>query len=89
MSLIIKGMEVPKNGEMKELTIGRAPNGSDHIAIAHGDTTEFYKVVVIPTPHGRLIDADALLKQPMNTANYPKNYVNVAPTIIEAEVMEE
>lgn len=39
-------------------------------------------------PHGRLIDADDLLRQPMNSANYPKNYVHVAPTIIEAEVSE-
>ena len=45
-------------------------------------------LVEIPTPHGRLIDADELLRQPMNTANYPKNYVHVAPTIIEAEVSE-
>ncbi len=42
-------------------------------------------LVEIPTPHGRLIDADDLLRQPMNTANYPKNYVHNAPTIIEAE----
>lgn len=42
-------------------------------------------LVEIPTPHGRLIDADDLLRQPMNTANYPKNYVHNAQTIIEAE----
>ena len=29
----------------------------------------------------RLIDADELLKQPLDTANYPSNYVKNAPTV--------
>ena len=37
-------------------------------------------------PHGRLIDADALLRTEINLANYPSNYVRIAPTIINAEV---
>ena len=37
-------------------------------------------------PHGRLIDADALLRTSINLANYPGHYVRIAPTIIEAEV---
>lgn len=89
MSLIIKGMKLPKNGEMKELTIGRAPNGSELIAIAHGDTTEFYKVVEIPTPHGRLIDADKLLKHKYGISQTARTYIKTADTIIEAEVSEE
>ena len=62
MSLIIKGMELPENDGMKELVIGRAPNGTKPIAIVSGDITEFYKIIEIPTPHGRLIDADAHIK---------------------------
>lgn len=30
---------------------------------------------------GRLIDADELLKQPIDTANYPSNFVKLAPTV--------
>lgn len=37
-------------------------------------------------PHGRLIDADALLRTEINLANYPSNYVRIAPTIVEAEM---
>lgn len=36
-------------------------------------------------PHGRLIDADALLRTEINLANYPSNYIHIAPTIIKAE----
>ena len=91
MSLIIKGMKLPKNGEMKELTIGRAPNGSELIAIAHGDTTEFYKVVEIPTPHGRLIDADYINGSGLIEwqKSIVKAEISQAPTVVEAEVSEE
>ena len=40
----------------------------------------------LATPHGRLIDADALLRTEINLANYPSNYVRIAPTIVEAEM---
>lgn len=49
-------------------------------AIAHGTP--------LPKEHGDLIDRRELLKQPMDTANYPSNYVRVAPTIIEADKEE-
>lgn len=42
----------------------------------------------LPKGHGDLIDRKELLKQPMNFANYPSNYVYVAPTIIEADRVE-
>ena len=45
-------------------------------------------LIEIPTPHGRLIDADALPIREINHANYPSNYIKIAPTIIEAEVSE-
>ena len=88
MSLIIKGMKLPKNGEMKELTIGRAPNGSELIAIAHGDTTEFYKVVEIPTPHGRLIDENELLRHKYGFSQTARTIIKNTNAIIEAEVSE-
>jgi len=39
----------------------------------------------IPTPHGRLIDADALPLKDIDNSNYPSNYIKAAPTVIEAE----
>jgi len=39
----------------------------------------------LPKGHGDLIDKKELLKQPMDIANYPSNYVRIAPTIIEAD----
>lgn len=48
-----------------------------------------YKVIESGTPlpkgHGDLIDRNDLLKQPIDVANYPSNYVRVALTIIPAE----
>jgi len=95
MSILIKGMKMPKNGEMKKIIIGRAPNGIEPIAIVTGDKTEFYKIFEVPTPHGRLIDADEL--DSITVISYPSKgdpFVAgrikkiIAPTIIEAEVSE-
>ena len=43
----------------------------------------------LPKGHGDLIDKKELLKQPIDIANYPSNYVRVAPTIIEADIDAE
>ena len=43
----------------------------------------------LPKGHGRLIDADELLKQPLDVVNYPSNYVKTALTIIEADKERE
>ena len=91
--ILIKGMEMPKNGEMKKIIIGRAPNGIDPIAIVTGDNTEFYKIIEVFTPHGRLIDADALMECRLEPNHYeelkdgyiPDYDLDSAPTIIEAE----
>ena len=42
----------------------------------------------LPKGHGDLIDRKELLKQPMDTANYPSNYVKIAKPIIEADDRE-
>lgn len=39
----------------------------------------------LPKGHGDLIDRKELLKQPIDYANYPSNYVKMARPIIEAE----
>lgn len=49
--------------------------------------------VKIPNTHGRLIDADALLKMLNSSGNYVSTailaYIEAAPTIIEAEGKDE
>ena len=47
------------------------------------------KIIPLPKGHGDLIDRNELLKTPMNTANCPKNYVNIAQAIIEADTGEK
>ena len=39
----------------------------------------------LPDHHGDLIDRTELLVQPLDIANYPSNFVRVAPTIIPAD----
>ena len=42
----------------------------------------------LPKGHGRLIDADALNRKDVNCANVPMNFIDTAPTIIEANKAE-
>lgn len=90
MSLFIKGdIKMPQSCKS-------CPFNYTDVCVASNkgiDTRTFEKsrhpdcpMVEIPTPHGRLIDADALLHTEINLANYPSNYVRIAPTIIEAEM---
>lgn len=39
----------------------------------------------LPKGHGRLIDADALNRKDVNCANVPMNFIDTAPTVIEAD----
>ena len=101
MSAIIKGIKIPKYiGQHKEfdryggfLTVYK--NGKVELHIFDTD----YTIESIPTPHGRLIDADKLTKNMRNY--YPsidhlccsqhvviKGDIDNAPTVIEAEVSE-
>ena len=43
-------------------------------------------LVEIPTPHGRLIDADELLKHKYGISQTARTYIKTADTVIEAEV---
>lgn len=90
MSVLIKGMELPKyKGQHKEfdryggfLTVYK--NGKVELHIFDTD----YTIESIPTPHGRLIDADNL-KCPLSwQGEVVRATVREAQTIIEAEVSE-
>ena len=110
MSLIIKGMEMPKhaavNGEKDtayKCVILAHPDNSVELVIDvkfasaydNGHNIQRYPITEIPTPHGRLIDADDL--DSIFVASYPNTgdpfvagrlKMIIAPTIIEAEVSE-
>lgn len=98
MSLIIKGSIMP-------LMCGDCPcyDGSDYACNATGRGVIEYRydgrpdncpLVEIPTPHGRLIDADELLKAFEKACEQDGHWVDFfalvesAPTIIEAEASE-
>ena len=112
MSLIIKGMSLPKhadvNGEKdtayKCLILAHSDNSVELVidtAFAspydNGHNIQRYPLTEIPTPHGRLIDADALMECRLEPNHYeelkdgyiPDYDLDSAPTMIEAEVSEE
>lgn len=110
MSLIIKGMSLPKhadvNGEKdtayKCLILAHSDNSVELVidtAFAspydNGHNIQRYPITEIPTPHGRLIDADDL--DSITVISYPSKgdpFVAgrlkkiIAPTIIEEEMSE-
>ena len=105
MSLLIKGLDMPKLDENEEhlWVPGWIEVGKDGKAIfctgTHFDpnTIHSYAVEELPTPHGRLIDADKLVWFIDNHIASGKKWVefetikdmiNSLPTIIEAEVSE-
>lgn len=70
----------------------------DYKPIGFNGRPEWCPLVEIPEKHGRLIDADELKGQyphdsdweyPVNTNEYVVETINEAPTIIEAEGVEE
>lgn len=88
MSLLIEGMDMPKNGRIT-IELASEETGTNIIARIIDDKTgkliDHKGVVVIPTPHGDLIDRDELLRTPINLANYPSAWVKYMPAIIKKE----
>lgn len=102
MSILIKGMEMPVacfdcpcmqdlSNIDEEYYICAAIEHAPEITDKNNGRLPKCPIVEVPTPHGRLIDADALLKiieeSGMLTTGICRA-INVAPTIIEAEVSE-
>ena len=107
MSLIIKGMELPQhaavNGEKDtayKCVILAHPDNSVELVIDtkfasaydNGHNILRYPITEIPTPHGRLIDADEIEKcvhEWYDVGEYVfADTIRNADTIIEAEVSE-
>lgn len=89
MDILIRGIEMP-NGGYRTIEIGIDADGHP---MAIGDDKNVYDVIPIP-PHGRCIDADALLKgcERVTTEYATREYafsqsaIENAPTIIPAEL---
>ena len=90
MSVLIKGMKMPTSCgacEASGTSVCKVWMRSDNLKVRHSDCP----LVELP-PHGRLIDADAL----MENAQYKGTHdivtawdIVAAPTIIEAEEVSE
>ena len=94
MSIIIKGMEMPKDG-VYWCEIGIA--GDIATITIHGEDRKSFPLVGLP-PHGRLVDADALEAEPCDVMEdrgwydvfgYSHALIRNAPTIIDAEEAEK
>lgn len=93
MSVLIKGIDMPKEGGMTAIKIW--PNGhvevligfpmSNHPEVILEGARMNRKAVGIPTPHGRLIDADALLKGKSDHDTISTHEIWNAPTVVESE----
>lgn len=103
--ILIRGMEMPKNCKLCKLYVKPAccylrdivhlPEYTDPII---GKRHEHCPLIEVPTPHSRLIDADALMTEFMDSDldhlqrddwREVIQIVQDAPTIIEAEGSEE
>ena len=108
MSVLIKGMEMPKHAGVNEdkdtvyrcIVIAHPDNSAELVIDTefaspydNGHNVKRYPLVEIPTPHGRLIDADELEKcvhEWYDVGEYVfADTIRNADTIIEAEVSEE
>ena len=90
MSVLIKGMEMPK--EPDELRLIIHPNGQ--VIVSHKTFYEEAEAIEMP-PHGRLGDLDRLLRDFQHDPLYPvlrkynvEGWIAGHPTIIPAEEVE-
>ena len=86
MSILIKGIEKPKNGGFIEI---RLYDNRAECEIQEHVYADF-EIKEVPTPHGRLIDCDAIVvnKKDYYIADDFMEAINMladAPTVIESE----
>lgn len=97
MSVLIKGMDMPKKGVYHAVITF----DGDSLGVRIPPSKEPFfsgRIVHMPTPHGRLIDADELLKNHAIIADKElinllyrgtlRKMIDKAPTIIDVEVSE-
>ena len=90
MSVLIKGMEMPALCQECDLYIDGACYAKgyrDYQSIMDMSKPADCPLIEVPTPHGRLIDADELVRiwQWAKIYSNIEPIVNARPTVIEAE----
>ena len=97
MSVIIKGMKMPKSCDSCDLI-----QFDDEGLEAHCPLSPYYRwcgtppdyrpegcpLVEIPTPHGRLIDENELLRHKYGFSQTARTIIKTTDAVIEAEVSE-
>lgn len=93
MSILIKGIDLPKEGEKHQITI--YDNGNTYITTSnrlYETDRKDIEAIQIPTPHGRLIDGDELIEHISKDPLYDlverygvSGVIESRPTILEAE----
>ena len=87
MSVLIKGMKMPQHcyecdfEHYNRCEISRKASAR----VESIDRPEWCPLVEVPTPHGRLIDADKLLKHKTDHEMIDTHFIWNAPTVIESE----
>ena len=97
MSILIQGMEKPKRCGLCPCFHAEHPmhcqavkaSKDKRIVAPYGaPIPDWCPLVEIPTPHGRLIDADAIQDYNVETFGQRLLIIDTAPTVIEAEGSE-
>ena len=103
MSVLIKGMGISKhaavNGEKDtayKCVILAHPDNSVELVIDtkfasaydNGHNIQRYPITEIPTPHGRLIDENELLRHKYGFSQTARTIIKTTDAVIEAEVSE-
>lgn len=89
MGLLIKDIKLPRTGDFAYIVDNRL-----QIKDVNENTIIDCEYAEVPTPHGRLIDADKLLESFREALNEDRCFVNFSalvddsPTVIEAEASE-
>lgn len=87
MSVLIKGMSIPRAGEFLQVV----ENVDGTIFIRETAHEEWHQVVEVPTPHGRLIDENALISDIRKNSesyfadDFAHEWTSKQSTVVEAE----
>lgn len=94
MSIILKGIDLPKNRDCHHITI--YDNGNTYITtsnVLYETDRKDVEAIQIPKGHGMLIDGDELKSiksiqsADFNSIETIQKWIDEAPTILEAEVI--
>ena len=94
MSVLIKGMEMPKSNTMFTVTLRVRQDGTAEFISTSGKTVKSFPMIEVPTPHGALVDINEVknkmlkygFKAPdMTVTEFIEDELTI---ILEAEVSE-